>query len=38
VCFDFIGNKQDLIEDFSHTLVRKLVSDGNVKVSYALQI
>ena len=33
MCFEFMGNKQDLREDFSHSLVRKLVGDGNVKVS-----
>jgi hypothetical protein len=33
VCFNFVGNKQDPREDFSHSLVIKLVDDENVKVS-----
>jgi len=33
VCFDFMGSKHDLREDYNHSLVRKLVGDGNVKVS-----
>ena len=32
MCFDFVGNKQDSKEDFSHSLVLKLFDDENVKV------
>jgi hypothetical protein len=32
VCFDFVGNKQDPIEEFSHNLFRKQVCNRIVNI------
>lgn len=33
MCFHFVENKQDLREDFSHSLFQNLIDYGIVKVS-----